>query len=74
MEERMNVDTRPTTALKPGQLWRTDDGCILITDQGNRIVGYKKLRNPQQQAALTKLIRPEALACYLHTVGAVLEI
>ncbi|HLH54721.1 MAG TPA: hypothetical protein VKY92_14000 [Verrucomicrobiae bacterium] len=60
-------------ALRPGQLWKTDNGCILITHQGNRIIGYRKLRNREQKAALTNLIRPEALACYLNQIGAVLE-
>ena len=73
MEQRMNAETNPAVALKPGQLWKTDNGCILITDQGKRIIGYRKLQNPDQRAALTNLIRPEALACYLFTVGAVLE-
>jgi hypothetical protein len=60
-------------ALRAGQLWRTEDGCILITEQGEKIIGYRKLRDPQQRAALTNLIRPEALVCYLNQIGAVLE-
>lgn len=58
--------------LQPGQLWKTDNGCILITQRGDRIIGYRKLRNPEQRVALTNLIRPEALACYLNEVEAVL--
>lgn len=49
-------------SLVPGQLWRTDNGYILITDHGKRLVGYKKLRKPNQRAVATNLIRPEALA------------
>lgn len=56
--------------LSPGQLWKTDSGCILITDHGKRLVAYKKLRDPNQQTALTNLIRPEALVTYLNQVGA----
>ena len=73
MEQRANAGAGPGAGLRPGQLWKTDDGCILITHQGERVVGYRKLRNPQQRVALTNLIRPEALACYLNQVGAVLQ-
>lgn len=66
----MSAETKPLLAVRPGQLWKTEDGCILITDQGDRVVGYKRLRHPNQRAALTNLIRPEALASYLSQVGA----
>ena len=72
MEQAMHAETNCAMALRPGQLWKTDNGCILITDQGDRVIGYRKLRNPEQRVALTNLIRPEALACYLTQVGAVL--
>jgi len=70
--QNMSAETKPVVALRAGQLWRTEDGCILITEQGEKIIGYRKLRDPQQRAALTNLIRPEALVCYLSQVGAVL--
>jgi hypothetical protein len=73
MEQRAKNETGTAVALHPGQLWKTDNGCILITDRGERIIGYKKLRNPEQRSVLTSLIRPEALACYLNQVGAVLQ-
>jgi hypothetical protein len=57
-------------ALLPGQLWKTDNCYILITDHGKRLVGYKKLRRPNQRAVATNLIRPEAMATYLNEVGA----
>ena len=69
----MHADTNQGQALRPGQLWKTDNGCILIMNQGDRIIGYRKLKNRDQRAALTNLIRPEALVCYLNQVGAVLE-
>ncbi len=59
--------------FEAGQLWKTEDGYILITGHADRIVGYRKLRNPQQRVALTHLIRPEALACYLQKTDAVLQ-
>ena len=68
----MSAETKPLLALLPGQLWKTEDGCILITDRGDRVVSYRKLRHPEQRAALTNLIRPEALASYLSQVGATL--
>lgn len=73
MEQKMSAETKPVVTLRTGQLWKTDEGCILITEQGERIIGYRKLRNPEQRAALTNLIRPEALVCYLNQIGAVLE-
>jgi len=71
--KNMSAEPKPVVALRAGQLWRTEDGCILITEQGEKIIGYRKLRDPQQRAALTNLIRPEALVCYLNQIGAVLE-
>ena len=56
--------------LFPGQLWRIEDGYILISDYGKRLVGYKKLRKPNQRGVATHLIRPEALVKYLSEVGA----
>ena len=73
MESRANADTRASTAFEPGQMWKTEDGYILITDHADRIVGYRKLRNPEQRTALTHLIRSEALACYLQKTEAVLQ-
>lgn len=73
MEHNMSAEKKPGVALRPGQLWKTEDGCILITERGERIIGYRKLRNQQQRAALTNLIRPEAMVSYLNQIGAVLE-
>jgi hypothetical protein len=72
MEQRINDEANGVLALRAGQLWKTDNGCILITNHGERVVAYRKLKNPEQPAALTNLIRPEALVCYLNQVGAVL--
>jgi hypothetical protein len=73
MEARPNAETKAGTALKAGQLWKTDNGCILITEQDDRIIRYRKLRHPEQRVAITNLIRPEALARYLHQIDAVLQ-
>ena len=56
--------------LAAGQLWKTEHGYILITEEGKRLVSYKKLREPLQRAAVTNLIRPEALIAYLREVRA----
>jgi hypothetical protein len=67
----MSVEIHETRmALVPGQLWRIENGYILISDYGKRLVGYKKLRKPNQRAVITQLIRPEALLKYLSEVGA----
>ena len=60
----------PLKVLEVGQLWKTDNGFILITDHGKRLVGYKKLRNPKQRGVATHLIRPDALVRHLDQVGA----
>ena len=65
----MSVDTQqPLDALAAGQLWRTENGYILITGRCSRIVSYKKLREPRQLATVTNIIRPEALMAYLSDV------
>ena len=70
-DETMTAETKQALeALSPGQLWKTEDSYILITDHGRRLVGYKKLHKPNQRAVATKLIRPEALVTYLNEVGA----
>ncbi len=56
--------------LLPGQLWKTENCYILITDHGKRLVGYKKMHKPNQRAVATNLIRPDALVTYLNEVGA----
>jgi hypothetical protein len=71
MQDMMSADTKDAwVALSAGQIWKIDHGCILIMDRGERVVAYKKLRNPSQRAAVTNLIRPEALVSYLTQVGA----
>jgi hypothetical protein len=60
--------------LLPGQLWKTENCYILITDHGKRLVGYKKMQKPNQKAVATRLIRPEALVSYLSQVGAELVV
>jgi hypothetical protein len=67
----MTAETkRALEALLPGQLWKIENYYILTTDHGKRLVGYKKLRRPNQRAVATNLIRSEALVSYLNEVGA----
>ena len=67
----MSVEAKQDlVGFAPGQLWKTETGYILITDQGRRLVSYKKLREPRQRAAVTNLIRPEALISYLADMQA----
>lgn len=67
----MSIESNETHAtLVPGQLWRIENEFILITNQGKRFVGYKKLRKPNQRAVASQLIRPEALLAYLNEAGA----
>jgi hypothetical protein len=67
----MSVEApRNLEALEPGQLWKFEEGFILICEHGKRLVAYKRLKSPSQRAAATNLICPEALANYLNTVRA----
>jgi hypothetical protein len=70
-DEKMIAEAKQALeSLVPGQLWKAENAYILITDHGKRLVGYKKLRRPNQRAVATNLIRPEALVKYLSQVGA----
>jgi hypothetical protein len=74
-EKTMTAEAKQALeALLPGQLWKTENSYILITDHGRRLVGYKKLRKPNQRGVATNLIRPEALVTYLSEVGAQLVV
>ena len=51
--------------LQPGQLWRIEHGYVHIVEVGKRLVHYKTLRQPDQRAAITRMISVEALLKYL---------
>ena len=52
--------------MEAGQFWKVEHGYIYIVETGKRLVHYKTLRQPEQRAALTKLIHIEALLNYLR--------
>jgi hypothetical protein len=59
-------------ALTAGQAWRVDDAIVQIVEVGSRLVYYKHLRGTDQKAAVTRMIKIEALAAYLRTNDAIL--
>ncbi len=69
----MNAGARqPLPLLAKGQLWKVANRYVEIVDLGERLAHYKLLRDPEQKAALTHLIRREALAVYLKLNQAML--
>jgi hypothetical protein len=58
--------------LAEGQLWKLDDAYIQIVELGKRLIRYKHLRQPEQKAALTRMIGVDALAIYLRAEEATL--
>ena len=65
-----NEDTCGVQGLEPGQLWRLEHGYIYIVEQGKRLIHYKLLKDPNQRAAVIRLIGIEALLRYLNTSDA----
>ena len=55
--------------LQPGQLWKIEHGYVRIVEVGKRLVHYKALRQPDQLAAVTRLINVPALIRYLAQCG-----
>jgi hypothetical protein len=51
--------------LEAGQLWKIEHGYLYIAEVGKRLVHYKTLRQPNQRAAVTRMIGIEALLKYL---------
>jgi hypothetical protein len=51
--------------LQAGQLWKIEHGYVFIVEVGKRLVHYKTLRQPDQRAAVTRMIGLEALLRYL---------
>lgn len=52
--------------LEPGQLWKMEHGYVYIVEQVKQHIHYKMLRQPNQPAALTRMIGIEALLRYLR--------
>ena len=69
----MKTDTKkPSGELAKGQLWKVDGGYIQIVELGHRLAHYKMMRQPEQRAAMTRMIGIEALAVYLRRSEAAL--
>lgn len=58
--------------LRAGQLWRIEHGYLYIVELGKRLIHYKMLKDPNQRAAVTRMIGIEALLRYLDNSEAVL--
>ena len=59
------ADTDLLHYLREGQLWKVEHGYVYIVELGKRLIHYKMLRHPNIQAAVTQMIRIEALLNYL---------
>jgi hypothetical protein len=67
----MNAEeTKTSHPLESGQLWKLEHGYLHIVELGKRLIHYKLLRQPDQRAAITRLIRVEALLAFLSQNGA----
>jgi len=61
--------------LEPGQLWKIETGYVHIVEVGKRLVHYKTLRQPNQRAAVIRMIGIESLLKYLsHCDGQLVEL
>jgi len=64
------VESGRNHTLQPGQLWKLEQGYVEVVEVGKRLVHYKTLRQPDQRAAVTRMIGVEALLKYLtHCEG-----
>ena len=69
------VETSRDQPLQPGQLWKLEQGYVQVVEVGKRLVHYKTLRQPDQRAAVTRLIGVEALLNYLtHCEGRLMSL
>ncbi len=60
------ADTEHLHGLRAGQLWKVEQGYVYIVELGKRLIHYKMLRHPSARAAVTQMIRSEALLNYLR--------
>ena len=58
--------------LERGQLYKVEHGYVYIVELGKRLIHYKILRQAHTRAAVTQMIRIEALLNYLRQTEAVL--
>jgi len=58
-------ETNCVENLEAGQLWSLETGYVYIVERGMRVVHYKMLKEPDQRAAMTRLIGIEPLLKYL---------
>lgn len=52
--------------LERGQLWKLEHGYIYIAELGRRLIQYRMLKNPEQRAALTRMIGIAELMKFLR--------
>lgn len=58
--------------LAKGQVWKADNSYLQIVEQGKRHIHYKLMKEPNQPAVITRLIKTEAFAVYLSATEATL--
>jgi hypothetical protein len=69
------VESGRNHTLQPGQLWKLEQGYVEVVEVGKRLVHYKTLRQPDQRAAVTRMIGVEALLKYLtHCEGRLMRL
>jgi hypothetical protein len=51
--------------LAAGQLWRVEPGYLYIVERGDRIIRYKMVTAPSSRAAITQMVRIEAMLNFL---------
>ena len=56
--------------LEEGQLWKVEHGYVWIVELGQQLIRYKMLRQPSARAAITHIIRVEALLNFLKQTEA----
>ncbi len=47
-------------------MWKVEHGYLYIVELGNHVIHYKMLKQPDQQGAVTRMMRLEALVNYLR--------
>ena len=69
------MDSSRSETLQAGQLWQLEQGYVEVVEVGRRLVHYKTLRQPDQRAAVTRMIGIEALLKYLtHSEGRLMRL
>lgn len=68
----MQTQEQDRLQLEAGQLYKLEHGYLRVVELGHRLIHYKLLSQPDQQAGLTRFIALEALLNYLRQSEAVL--